>query len=99
MTNHANDETELPARSYFNVVDQDGAVHPAVEYWAATLAEDELPAVASRFVRLVGCNELLVSLGGSTFKGSRTARVYTRALLVAADSEDDVQSAEFTSLE
>lgn len=74
-------ETEAPSRTYFNVVDEDGNVHPAVEYWAATLGDEELSCQTlpvSRFVRLLGSKEALIDLDGTRFRGCRIGRVYVR---------------------
>lgn len=79
MSNLQTAETEAPSRIYFNVVDEDGNVHPAVEYWAATLDGEELSfqiLPISRFVRLLGSKEALIDLDGTRFRGCQTGRVY-----------------------
>lgn len=81
MRNPQTAETEAPSRIYFNVVDEDGKVHPAVEYWAATLDDEELSfqiLPISKFVRLLGSKEALIELDGTRFRGCRTERVYAR---------------------
>jgi len=92
MANPHTAETDAPSRIYFNVVDEEGHVHPAVEYWAATFDDGELPfgiLPVARFVRLLGSNEALTQLDAAKFKGCRTGRV-----LVRADSDrQSVQSA------
>lgn len=92
---------ELPARVYFNVVDQEGTVHPAVEYWAATLSEggsSEQSLAPSRFVKLLGCNEALL-LDGETFRGCRTGRTYRRGVSLSLEGTNDDLAVECTSLE
>lgn len=92
---------ELPVRVYFNVIDHEGAVHPAVEYWAATLTEGESPTQAlapARFVRLLGCNEALL-VDGDTFRGCRTGRTYRRGVPVLPGGMLGDIAVEYTSLE
>lgn len=75
-------ETEVPSRVYFNVVDRDGKVHPAVEYWAAAFEGDDVTSTQilpiTRFVRLLGSKEGLIDVGDGAFKACRSGRTYMR---------------------
>jgi hypothetical protein len=81
MANPHTAETEAPSRIYFNVIDEAGHVHPAVEYWAATFDDGKVPfqiIPVSRFLRILGSNEALTQLDAARFKGCRTGRVFVR---------------------
>lgn len=68
-----------PERRYFTVIDEEGRVAPAVEYWAAMLTDDwhlYEGMTLRRFVKLIGSGEALKETDAGVFVGTETHRTY-----------------------
>lgn len=72
-------QTPAPTRRYFLVRDPSGGVFPAVEYWAATLNEEQISfevVPLRRYIKLLGSGERLEEVIGGAFVGSRSGRMF-----------------------